>query len=159
MIVVSDTSALTNLAFVGQLALLHRLYGKVLMPAAVRKEWAEDPGFGAAEVVTRGWIEVLPISNQALFTSLKKELDAGEAEAVVLALEVNADLLLMDERRGRRAANKLGIRVVGLLGVLLEAKQKQFIPQIGPVLDDLMHRAGFWVSEKLREETLRLAGE
>lgn len=159
MIVVSDTSALTNLAAVGQLALLQRLYDRVLIPEAVRAEWAADPEFGTGAVVSRGWLEVVPISNQALLASLRKELDVGEAEAVVLALEVKADLLLMDERRGRRAANTHGIRVVGLLGVLLEAKQKHFIPQIKPVLDDLVHRAGFWVSEKLREETLLLAGE
>ena len=160
MIVVSDTSAIINLASVGQLHLLEQLYGAVLIPQAVRAEIAAGglnaPGAAALSLT---WVQTLAVNNRTLVTALAGQFDSGEAEAVALALEQRANLLLVDERRGRAVAVNLGVKVIGLLGVLLEAKHKGLLPCLRPVLDDLIARAGFWISNPLYQATLRAAGE
>jgi predicted nucleic acid-binding protein len=161
VIVVSNTSPITNLAVIGQLDLLRQLYEKVVIPQAVSDELTSgsDGQPGAIDVQMLGWIETKPATDRALVTALLMELDEGEAEAIALAKEVAADLLLLDERRGRAVAARLDLRFVGLLGVLIEAKQKSCILAIKPVLDDLVTKAGFWVSQPLYARVLQAAGE
>ncbi|NES00260.1 MAG: DUF3368 domain-containing protein [Symploca sp. SIO1B1] len=161
MIVVSNTSPITNLAAVGKLLILQQLYSSIVIPGAVFRELTEVeyPVPGTEEVQTCDWIITQQVANPALVTSLKQELDAGEAEAIALALELKADLLLLDERRGYQAASSLGLKVQGLLGVLLAAKSRGWIPTVKPVMDDLIGRAGFWVSQALYSRILELAGE
>lgn len=161
MIVVSNTSPSINLAAVAHLQLLQQLYGRVLLPAAVYHEiavrGAGQPG--AAEVRTLAWIETRIVSDRTLVPALTLELDEGEAEALTLAVEQQADLLLLDERRARRAAARLGLKFIGLLGVLVEAKHRQLIPIIKPILDALRVQAGFWIAEELRDHVLKTVGE
>src|SRR5437879_4545859 len=136
MIVVSNTSPITNLAAVGQLDLLQQLYEKVLIPPAVYGELTGSSGGqpGAVEVQTLEWIETKPVADRGLVTALQMELDEGEAEALALAKEL-AGLLLLDERRGRVVASRLRLRFIGLLGVLIEAKQRSCLPAIKPILE------------------------
>jgi uncharacterized protein len=161
VIIVSDTSPITNLAVVGHLDLLWQLYERVIIPQAVYSELTSGSGGqpGSVEVQTLGWIETRPVADRALVTALQMELDEGEAEARALAKELAADLLLLDERRGRATAARLNLRVIGLLGVLIEAKQRGFIPAIKPIIDALVVQAGFWVSRPLYARVLRAAGE
>lgn len=86
-------------------------------------------------------------------------MDRGEAEAIILAVEKKADLLLLDERRGRTVAYQLGIKFIGLLGILIEAKHQQIISAVKPLLDELIAKAGFWVSTHLYNCVLKAAGE
>ncbi len=161
MIVVSNTSPLVNLAIVGQLDLLGQLYGKIVIPQAVYHEivirGAGQPG--AVEIKTFDWIETCPVTDQMLVTSLALELDIGEAEAIALAASLKADLLLLDERKGRLVASRLGLAYVGLLGVLVEAKHRGLVVELKPIIDDLITKAGFWISLQLYERILQAVGE
>lgn len=96
MIVVSDTSPINNLAAINQLHLLQQLYGTVLIPEAVYQELT-DPDFpvaGAKEVQTFTWIQIRAVEDRTMLKALSSELDPGEAEAIVLALEIKAEQVL-----------------------------------------------------------------
>ncbi len=161
MIVVSNTSPIINLAVIGHLDVLQNLYGTILIPQAVYDEivvaGAGRPG--AADVQAATWITVLPVQNRALVAQLQPDLDVGEAESIALAIEQQADLLLMDEQQGRSIAASYGVTYTGLLGVLLVAKKKGLLPAIKPLLDALRQNAGFWISDLLYQHVLNTAGE
>jgi hypothetical protein len=161
VIIVSDTSPLMNLAVVGHLQFLHQLYDTVIIPEAV---WNELSSLSSqhpevAAVQTLSWLDRQSVTSQAIVDALQAELDIGEAEAIALAVEKQANLLLIDERRGRQVATRMGLTYIGLSGVLLEAKRKGFLPEVKPVLDDLLAKAGFWVSPQLYTRVLQAAGE
>jgi predicted nucleic acid-binding protein len=161
VIIVSDTSPINNLTEINQLHLLHQLYGTVLIPEAVFQELT-DPSFpvaGATEVQTFGWIQTLTVSDRTLVEAMSNELDIGEAEAIALAVEIQADQVLIDERRGRLVATRLNLRCIGILGILVEAKSQGLIAEVKPLLDALVNEAGFWVAEPLYNSILRLVGE
>lgn len=159
--VVCNTSPIINLAAVGQLDLLPRLFGTLLIPPAVRHEivitGAGQPG--AHEVATWPAFRDASISNRPLLQSLRLQLDAGEAEAIACAIEYQPDWLLIDERRGRMIARQFGLRVLGLLGVLLQAKREGLIDAVAPILPRLTGEAGFWIDPALYRRVLIAAGE
>lgn len=105
------------------------------------------------------WIKVVEIKNQVLYHELRQTLDQGESEAIVLALEINSDFLIIDEAKGRKIARSYGIKIIGLLGILVLAKEEGLINKIKPYLEDLKNNIGFRVSENLFEEILNQAGE
>ncbi|MDZ7950289.1 DUF3368 domain-containing protein [Nostoc sp. DedQUE09] len=161
MIIVSDTSPINNLAAINHLHLLQQLYGTVLIPEAVYRELT-DPNFpvaGAIEVQTFIWIQTRPVQDRILVEAFSNELDIGEAEAIALALEMKADQVLIDERRGRMVAARLNLGYTGILGILVEAKSQRLISAVKPLLDALINQAGFWVAEPLYKRVLQLVDE
>lgn len=161
MIVVSDTSPVLNLARIGRLELLPLLYHQVLIPSAVLEELtASKPDLPPSiDFASEPWLIVASANDQKHVQELRESLDPGEAEAIVLAIEHRADLLLVDERRARRTATAAGIRVTGLLGVVARAKQAGLIDLAKPVLDELIESARFWVGADLYAEGLAELGE
>ena len=163
MIIISDTSPLSNLAIVGYLSLLQQIYNKVIIPQGVAEELrnASDEENLIAGVLSLDWIEVVSAKNLELISVLRNNhnLDRGEAEAIALALELNADELLIDELLGRREATRLGLPITGVLGILLVAKRRGLISAVQPVMDALMNQVGFRVSSQLYAEVLKAAGE
>jgi len=161
MSIVSNASPLINLARIGKLDLLHQLYDELIVPAAVWQEvvveGAGQPG--ADEVKAATWIKMHAVTNRQLVQVLQQDLDAGEAEAIALALEIEAELLLMDEHLGRETARHLGLRYIGLIGALIEAKHKGLIHAVKPHLDALRDIAGFRVSDALYRRVLQDEGE
>jgi predicted nucleic acid-binding protein len=161
MIVVSNTSPLTNLAAIGQFDLLRSLYQNVHIAEGV---WDELNASGQRwpgrdEVAAASWIQRHMVRNQDLVTALQRDLDRGEAESIALALELGTDLILLDEREGRHMAQRLGLRVVGVVGILLEAKARDIVRSLRPLLDALRQNAGFYLSEPVYQAVLALAGE
>jgi hypothetical protein len=161
MIIVSNTSPLINLAHIGQLNLLQQLYEQVVIPPAVYDEivvaGAGQPG--ATEVESYNWIQVKQVTHQQMVTSLQFDVDRGEAEAIVLAVEIKPDLLLLDERKGRLIASRLGIKLTGVLGILIEAKRHGLITEVKPIMDVLTDQVGFRVSISLYQQVLQVANE
>lgn len=152
MIIVADSSPLIALMRVGRLELLRDLYGAIFMPDAVWNELviagARCPG---ADLLTQcDWIVRKPVSNRALVDAMSELLDPGEREAIVLAQEIDADALLKDESIGRAAAMHLGLKVTGLIGVLLRAKNIGLLPDAVELAQE-MRNQGWWVADKLLE--------
>ena len=161
MTIVSNTSPISNLAKVGQIDLLEKLYETVLIPSAVYDELLDER---AGETVIKAvqsatWLEVQMVQNQKLVGELRNLLNLGEAEAIALAIEVNATRLLIDERLGRQAATVRGLRITGVFGVLLSAKQQGLITAVTPVVDNLIAQANFRVSSQLYTNVLEAADE
>ena len=156
MIVVSDTSPVLNLARVRRLDLLPSLYHQVFIPPAVSTELGSRNSQTSQFIhaALGSWLLVASPENHELVAKLRNNLDAGEAEAIVLAVERQASLLLLDERLGRRAARTFGLRITGLIGVLVDTKQARLIDQVKPVLDELIAEAHFWIGTALYQEIL-----
>jgi uncharacterized protein len=164
LIIVSDTSPITNLAAISQLDLLRQLYTSIVIPVAVYNEMVAVDRLvpGPVEVQTLSWIQTQVVANAQSVINIQTsqdDIDLGEAEAIILALELKADLILMDERRGRALAANYGLSVTGLLGVLLQAKRNGFIPAVRPLIDRLIEEADFRVSSQLYAIVLQAARE
>lgn len=159
-VVVSDSSPLVHLSRIGRLSLLRGLFGEILIPLAVYREVVvEGRGRpGSSEVEKASWINVMEVRDKQLKRILQPVLDEGEAEAIVLALETNANLVLLDDREARLQAKRLGLRVAGTIGILLRAKRLGLIESLKKELDKLKE-TGFRISKNLEEEVLRAAGE
>jgi uncharacterized protein len=153
MIVVADASPLIALCRIGKVELLHQLFGLLVVPDAVWQEVAVDHSqkIGAHQIISAHWIEKRSVVDLSLVELLRQDLGAGESEAIVLAREIHADLLLIDERRGRTAAKCLGIRCTGLVGLLLEARRRGIISDTLAIAQELRETAGFWVSDELMQ--------
>jgi predicted nucleic acid-binding protein len=144
------------LADVGLLDLVASLYGKIWIPDVVYAEYEA----GRQRFPTRARLDRLPwISiHQVSLDPAVVGLDVGEAAAITLARSCRAGLVLLDERRGRREATRLGLRVAGSLAVVVAAKEEGLLPAVGPVLDQIVAQ-GRWIGPDVRREVLRLAGE
>jgi len=154
--VVSNTGPLIALASIDRFSLLHDLFGIIHIPAAVFAKIQDETS--RAALATADWLLVKAISSTLAVQILRDELDAGESEAIVLATELDADLLLVDERAATSKARNLGLTTIGTLGVLLMAKERGSLAAIKPVIDDLQ-RAGFHMSDSLYNRVLASAGE
>jgi len=161
MIVVSNASPLIGLAGIGQLELLPQLYTQIHIPLAVWTEIVIDGAGrpGAIELAQANWISQHEVTNRTLVQALNYEVDQGEAEAIALALQLSADLTLLDERLGRAQAQRLGVRCAGVLGILRVAHQRHLLTTIKPHLDALRYQVNFRISEALYRQILADCGE
>ena len=153
MTVVTDTTAVTTLLKAGEERLLREIFGSVIVPDAV---WKELLAFHShlPDFVLRHPVQE---PNQRLAGT--ELLGRGEAEAIKLAQEINADLLLTDDRKARAAATHQGIQCSGLLGLIVRAKQLGHLSSVGDTIDVLEKRGGLYLSDAVKAEALRIAGE
>lgn len=160
MIVVADTSILLNLCAVQQVELLRQLFADVRIPQTVRDEFDNAAGALArfCGLTLPAWISISPEAQKNPPLRAISGLDPGELAALELALEIKADAVLVDEMNGRRAAAVVGLRVFGILGILLRAKAAGLLPAVAPVLESLK-AVRFFLSSHEQNRCLTLAGE
>ena len=160
MIVVADSSPLILLARIGQLPLLRSLYGTVDVPFAVYRETVlQDAGRpGAAEIGDADWIRVQKVTDLLAARMLRQQIGPGESEAIVLALEMQAALLLIDDAKGRRVAESYGISAAGTIGILIQAKRRGILHTVKPSLNAI-REAGLRMNEGLYNHALRICDE
>lgn len=156
--VVSNTTPIISLLKIDQLELLHQLYESVYIPTAVLSEIEVGKAKGFYKDLTKiDWIRICEVKDkQAVKYFL--DLDAGESEAIVLATELQADLLLIDERLGRFHAKHADLTISGTLGVLVKAKNQGLLPELKSLLYELT-RKDVWLRESLIQRILQQVGE
>lgn len=161
MIVVSDTTCISALFLISKIHLLKQLFKEVVIPEPVFSELLALENFGKDVALLRdtSWLLIKSATPGPVLSQLLTNLDKGEAHALAIALELRADLIIIDERKGRKQAELMKLNYTGLGGVLLRAKNAGLIPLIAPVLDDLKEKAGFYLSDSVREVLLQAAGE
>lgn len=163
MPVVSNTSPIMNLAIIGELSLLRDQFGEVLIPGAVLEELRVEenlPGsLSVRDALKAGWIRIEAVKLDPLVRAMERDLDKGEAEAIALAIQVNADWVLMDERDGRKAAKSMKLKVVGVLGILLKAQRERRLRSLKQAMDRLREKAGFYVRADLYSAIIRKGEE
>jgi predicted nucleic acid-binding protein len=150
VIVVSDTSPITGLLRIGKASLLFQLFGEVVIPEAVRDELLRFHVSLPPELKIRS----VPNAPQSL-----KGLDRGETEAIILAKELRADFLLMDEKDGRAVAIEEGLRPIGLAGIVIAAKRAVLIGSAKELIEELRNAGKVYMSDDLRDEVLRQTNE
>ena len=143
-IVVADASCLIVLHNIQELPLLQKLFGEVFITKEVRNEFGLD---------LPAWIEIKEIQNKFQQNALNLILDDGEASSIALSLETVNSLLIIDEKKGRRIAQELGLKIIGTLGVILRAKEEGLIDSIEAILENL-EKVGFRISPNLKLEIL-----
>ncbi|MBK8965716.1 MAG: DUF3368 domain-containing protein [Saprospiraceae bacterium] len=161
MIVVSDTSPVSNLLQIEKLDLLRDIFGEVIIPPAVLLEIRalEHFGIDLSSFSTSDWIRVEQPKASEAVAGLRHNLDAGESEAIVLAVEMQADWILLDERQATKIAEEKGLHPIGLIGILIKAKEKGLIPAVVPLVEELRHKAGFWITDHLLARIRELVSE
>jgi len=141
--------------------LLEEKFKRVFIPEAVWQEVVEsgegEPG--AEAVQNAAWVEVMEVGNKNLVKALQEFVDSGESEAIALALEIKADLILMDEKEARVLARKYGLNVMGTVGNLVWAKKAGRIKTLKDILDDLITLGNFRISNAIYRHALKEAGE
>ncbi|KPQ37889.1 MAG: putative nucleic acid-binding protein, contains PIN domain [Phormidium sp. OSCR] len=160
MIVVSDTTPISELTKVGYLMLLPKLFGTVMVPEGVFNELQAGDHPVSNLVRDLSWLIVVTVNDRQKVSELQKVngLDLGESEAIALAEEMGAAQVLIDERAARRVAKQRHLPLIGTMGVLLLAKRQGLLTQVKEILDK-MQAQGTRISERLYGQVLTLAQE
>ncbi|MCF8370264.1 MAG: DUF3368 domain-containing protein [Bacteroidales bacterium] len=160
MVVVSDTSIITGLLAINKLSILAELFDQVLISVAVYTELSCLKDFGYnLDPLQQDWLKRSRVKDLVELDVLLNKLDLGEAESILLAIDNQADYLLIDEKKGRRIATEYGIKVMGLLGILIQAKRSGLISALKPELELLRSKLEFRLSPNLINEALAAVGE
>jgi predicted nucleic acid-binding protein len=160
---VSNTSPISNLAVIGQLSLLRSQFSEIWIPPAVLLELEAHPDNAVLAVIQEAihekWIRATGPPQSPLLGVLSPYLHRGEAEAIALAVDIKADVIIIDEQEGRQFAAQAGLSITGVLGVLLRAKKDGNIPALKPEIEALRRRARFFISPALEAKVLAVASE
>lgn len=160
MIVVSNSAPLISLSAIEKLPFLKTIWGKIHIPKSVYKEVVDfgEGRPGEQEVMNADWIETKEVKDRLAVELLRDEFDEGESETIILAKEMNADYVLIDERPACKKALYLGLSKIGTLGILLLAKEEGLIEEVKKYIDELKSK-GFRMSKQVYYEVLRKAKE
>ena len=158
MIIVSDSSPLISFSLISELDLLSKIFGNIYIPDAVYNE-ITIPGKPYSQVLNKfAFGKIKSVQNKLSVSVLSKDIDTGEAEAIVLALENNIKHIIIDEHKGRTVARINGLIPIGSLGILLHAKELKYIKEVKPYLDKLI-QVKFRISQSLYRKVIGYANE
>ena len=145
---VTNSTCLIGLERIERLDILPQVFDTVFAPPAVAKEVQ----------ASLDWLRVQTLANPSVVTALRTQMDEGEAEAIALALELENVLLILDDKKARRVAQQMGMKVIGTVGMLLRAKRQGIIYEVKPLFIKLTE-VNFRISQGIIQEALRLSGE
>ncbi|NER39806.1 MAG: DUF3368 domain-containing protein [Oscillatoria sp. SIO1A7] len=145
---VTNSTCLIGLQRIGQLDILPQVFPVVFAPEAVESEFGIKPS----------WLRVQAVQNTEFVKVLQNQMHIGEAEAIVLAMELKDVAIILDEKKARAAAKKIGLQVIGTVGMLLRGKKRGVISEVKPLLRELQAK-GFRMTEALIMDAVQLAGE
>ena len=148
-VIISDTSCLIILTKIGELDLLRQLYKTVTITQDILLEYGEN---------LPDWIEVQQVKDNYRQQLLEMQIDKGEASAIALALETADNIVILDDWKARKVAERLGLSVTGTLGVIIKAKNNRIVPSIKPYLEKIKE-TNFRISEELEQIALKEANE
>lgn len=155
MKIVCDTSVLIAFQALDKLHVLRKIFSHIIIPQGVYSELKA----GEREFNLEDWIEVKEISNIDLYRSLNSKVDEGESETITLALEEKADYILLDDKEARKEAKRIGLKLIGTVGLLLSAKRKGFINSVMEEIEKLEDRIHFRLADDLKQRIVERAGE
>ena len=158
--VIVNSTPLIALCHVNKLVVLKQLYGEIIIPKAVYDEISVKEDSICKKTVDESldWIHVQEIQNQVAKTMFKSQLHDGEVEVMILAMEQQADVVIIDDQNAKKYAKYLKLPVTGTLGVLMKAKQNGYIFELKPILDSMIQN-GIYIKENLVELCLKQVGE
>jgi len=160
-LIISYTTPLINFAEIGRMDVLEALFGTLTIPPAVAAELTAKAGLfpAAARVPAQASIRLMPPADRLLVSSLAGLVHAGESECLALAMEHPGSFLLLDDLAARELASSNHLLFTGTLGCLVQVRRQGILPTIRPLLQELRHKARFWISESLAARVLLDAGE
>ncbi len=148
-VIISDTSTLILFHKIEELSILRGVYGEILTTPEVAEEFGEE---------LPNWIEIKSVSDKKYQKLLETQVDYGEASAIALATEFEDVLILVDDLKARKLAQKLNLKITGALGIIYKAKQEKVIDKVKPIIDKLL-QTNFRISTKMINEILKLSNE
>ena len=157
MTVVSNATPIITLSSIGKIDILKHFFDKVYIPQAVYDEIKSKKAYGYQEIED-DFFEVITIEDSFAQNILLNDLDLGEAQTIVLAKELNADIVLIDETIGYNIARSQKLNVKRTLSFLIVAKEKGLITEIKPLLDEMIDK-GRWISRRVYRDVLKICGE
>ena len=147
--IISDTSCLILLDKIGELEILNKLFGTIITTTEVAGEFGQP---------LPSWVEIKQPSDKNYQSIIEASLDKGEASAIALAIELNDCLLIIDDLKGRKFANQIGLTIIGTIGVIVDAKLAGIITSIKPILNKIKS-TNFRITEQLEAIILKRSGE
>lgn len=147
--IISDTSCLIILSNIGELELLHKIYGKITTTLEIAEEYGEP---------LPEWIEISNATDKSKQQLLELQIDRGESSAIALALEIPNSTIILDDYKARKIASQLGLIFTGTFGILVKAKLNGIIPSIKPFISKIK-QTDFRLSSEIELQALIQAGE
>lgn len=156
--IIVNSTPLIILGKIDELEILKNLYGEIIIPQAVFEEVTSKNDFAREKILKSSWIKILEVQDKANRKIYQTKLHDGEVEVMMLAKEISADLLIIDDNAAKKTAKFLEFKVTGTLGILLKAKSEKIISEVKPILEKMLEK-NFYISEEISKLVLKTAGE
>lgn len=156
--IIVNSTPLIILGKIDELEILKDLYGEIIIPQAVFEEVTSKNDFAREQILKSSWIKILEVHDKTNRKIYQAKLHDGEVEVMMLAKEISADLLIIDDNAAKKTAKFLEFKVTGTLGILLKAKSEKIIFEVKPILEKMLEK-NFYISEEIFKLVLKTAGE